>query len=456
MSKIWERYRAAVFRNCTHPDSDKDTIAYWKNYLFASAVLYLIPLSIIAVVPGMYMAYISELYLLFFVDFAAIGSFFAIAFLPGISIQIRKLIFCLAIYGVSLALLYTLGSFGPGLLYLLALSIIVVLILDELYGIINVYLNIVICALFGILIEFNVGGSAFTIEYSVLQCFGVSVNLIFLSAVSAFLIPKLFNGLETAFLMRREVDNELQDSLKLLEIKNRELEDFAYTASHDLKEPLRMVRSFSELLKKRQEKNLDEKSLEYIHFIVDGAKRMNQLIEDLLEFSRVGRMYKDVQKVNINDILQDIKTQLQQNPLLIQGEIIYTEMPVIEAVPLSIKILFQNLISNGLKFHPKEKIPRVELIYDEHPDKWVFSVKDNGIGIDKIYHESIFQLFNRLHTSEEYSGTGLGLAICKKIVEQHGGEIWVESEPGKGSTFHFTISKGLSENKIDISDSGSI
>ncbi|TVQ05956.1 MAG: hypothetical protein EA359_01930 [Balneolaceae bacterium] len=441
MQKIWGNYSETVFRNCTRPDTDEDTIAYWKNNLFATAVLYLIPLSFIAIIPGMYMALATELYLLFFVDLAAIIAFAVIAFLPGLTIQARKIIFCISIYGVSLALLYTLGSFGPGLLYLLALSIFIVLILDEIYGIVNVYLNIAICALFGVLIEFDLGSSAFTTEYTLAQWFAVSVNLIFLSAVSALLIPKLFNGLEVSFSKRREAENKLQDSVKMLEMKNQELEDFAYTASHDLKEPLRMVRSFSELLKKRQEKNLDQKSLQYIHFIVDGARRMNQLVEDLLEYSRVGRLHLEKEIVDLNKIVDEIRENYQGEQSQLKPVITSEKLPEMEVVPISIKLLFQNLIGNGIKYQDGQHTPEIQISCQENGTHWNFRVKDNGIGIPENYYDQIFQIFKRLHSNDEFRGSGIGLAICKKVVEQHGGEIWVESEASKGSSFYFSLKK---------------
>lgn len=223
---------------------------------------------------------------------------------------------------------------------------------------------------------------------------------------------------------------------------NNELERFAYVASHDLQEPLRMVSSFMQLLKANYQNQLDEKALQYIGFAVDGTKRMKQLILDLLEYSRVGTNKDLFVKTDMNVVLQKVKEVFVKHGVENLPEIVFGAMPAINANESQMLQLLQNLIGNGIKYNSSLKA-KIKVGCEDKGDCFLFSISDNGIGISKDYFDRIFVLFQRLHLKEEYSGTGIGLTICKKIVERHGGTIWVESEPGQGSTFYFTIKKEL-------------
>jgi len=240
----------------------------------------------------------------------------------------------------------------------------------------------------------------------------------------------------------KELNEKLEKRARELLESNAELERFAYVASHDLQEPLRMVSSFLQILKKKFHNQLDETANQYIHFAVDGADRMKKLINDLLEYSRIGSNKEVFETIHVKEIINSVlniySNRIKEKKALIKIE----EMPVIEGAKTQIAQLFQNLIGNALKYCNKHK-PQITVSYIESTDTWTFSVKDNGIGIDKKYWDKIFIIFQRLHNKTEYSGTGIGLSICKKIVERHGGEIWVESEVNKGSTFYFTIKKSL-------------
>ncbi|MCC5907713.1 MAG: GHKL domain-containing protein [Balneolaceae bacterium] len=340
------------------------------------------------------------------------------------------------------------GSFGPGLLYLLALTVFISLIFEFKYGVISLIINSIVCTLFALFIYYDFGRSPIVSQYGLDSWIAVSLNLIFLSAVSVVLIPRLFDGLQSAFKKRTEAEielnkskKELEESLALLEEKSKELEQFAYAASHDLKEPLRMIQGFLNLLEKRYQGKLDERARKYIHFSVDGAKRLGTLIDDLLEYSRVGRIHTNIENIDLNEMLNE----LIKNEIAHSGDsteiIQFNSLPVINAVPVSINMLFRNLISNALKYQDGKKDPEIKITSMEDQNYWDFAVIDNGIGIEKKFFDKIFMLFNRLHTKEEYPGTGMGLAICKKIVEEHGGKIWVESEVNKGSVFKFTLPK---------------
>ncbi|MGB8492735.1 MAG: PAS domain-containing protein [Bacteroidales bacterium] len=221
---------------------------------------------------------------------------------------------------------------------------------------------------------------------------------------------------------------------------NKALEQFAYVASHDLQEPLRMVSSFTQLLSRNYGEKLDVNAREYIQFAVDGASRMYDMINDLLAFSRVQTRGKEFKEVDMNYIIEQAQNLLSLQIQDKKASVTYDALPVVVADENQMVQLIQNLVSNALKFN--NGVPRVHVSFSTGHLCNVFSVSDNGIGIDKEYFERIFRIFQRLMPNYEYDGTGIGLAICKRIVERHGGKIWVESEVGKGSTFYFTIPDG--------------
>lgn len=226
---------------------------------------------------------------------------------------------------------------------------------------------------------------------------------------------------------------------------NKELEQFAYVASHDLQEPLRMVASYTQLIAQRYRGKLDSDADEFINYAVDGATRMQAIINDLLTLSRVSTRNTAFSAVDAKLSLDRALANLRLVIAETGTTIICDSMPVLNADGSQLAQLFQNLIGNAIKFHGSES-PRVEIGAQQVDGEWVFHVRDNGIGIAPEYFERIFLMFQRLHTKKEYPGTGIGLTICKKIVERHGGRIWIESEQGKGTTFHFTIPNALSKN----------
>lgn len=231
---------------------------------------------------------------------------------------------------------------------------------------------------------------------------------------------------------------ELQKNLKALARSNRELEQFAYVASHDLQEPLRMVASYVKLLARRYQEQLDEDADEFIAFAVEGAERMQQLINDLLAYSRVGTHGKAFAPVDCQAIVErtihDLQMAIQENDATVTCD----ALPTVTGDESQLTQLFQNLISNAIKFR-REAPPQVHISAVDQEGEWRFAVRDNGIGIEPEYRERIFTIFQRLHSRKTYAGTGIGLAICQKIVDRHNGRIWVESQPNQGATFYFTI-----------------
>ncbi len=238
-----------------------------------------------------------------------------------------------------------------------------------------------------------------------------------------------------------ERTKELNEKARALEISNKELEQFAYIASHDLQEPLRMIGSFAQLIARRYKGKINGEINDYIDFIVEGVSRMQNLIEDLLLFSRVNTRKTNFRETAFKTILEKCKSNLRYAIETNEAQVTYTEMPEMIVDELKILQLFQNLVSNAIKFR-SDAPPYIHIAAEEQEDFWLFAVKDNGIGIEKEYAKKVFMIFQRLHKNT-YPGTGIGLSICKRIVELHRGNIWFESEPVQGTTFFFTISKHI-------------
>jgi PAS domain S-box-containing protein len=237
---------------------------------------------------------------------------------------------------------------------------------------------------------------------------------------------------------RKQQEKLLQARAEELQRSNAELEQFAYVASHDLQEPLRMVASYAELLAERYQGKLDARADKYIGYAVDGAKRMQRLVNDLLSFSRAGRNQTAAQPTDLNVVVKDVLRTLNRAIENACAKIETGTLPTVAADGGQLAQVFQNLIGNAVKFHGESQ-PTVQIRAERRADGWTISVKDNGIGIEEQYSERIFQMFQRLHDRESYEGNGIGLPIAKKIVERHGGRIWFESVPNQGTTFFFTL-----------------
>jgi len=245
--------------------------------------------------------------------------------------------------------------------------------------------------------------------------------------------------------LRREVseraaaEQALREKTDALARSNAELEQFAYVASHDLQEPLRMVSSYMQLFEKRYAGHVDEQAQRYINYAVEGAKRMQALIGGLLEFSRVGRVDEPFGFVDTSAALDHALLNLRSAIDESRASVTRGPLPRVTGNAARLAQVFQNLVGNAIKFRKRDAAPSIHVSAEPRPKEWLFSVRDNGIGIDQQYLERIFVIFQRLHTRAEYPGTGIGLSICKKVIERHGGRVWVESRPGAGATFQFTL-----------------
>ena len=245
----------------------------------------------------------------------------------------------------------------------------------------------------------------------------------------------------------RDAETALITQARELQRSNQELEQFAYVASHDLQEPLRKVASFTQMLERRYKGQLDERADSYIAFAVDGAKRMQELINDLLEFSRVGRAGKPHERVETTELLQQAEARVAAMLEESGAEVVANGLPAVSGDPGLLTAMFQNLISNAVKFRGDDP-PRIRFAAEPDGRFWRFSCTDNGIGVEDEYAERIFVIFQRLHTREAFEGTGIGLAMCRKIVEYHGGRIWLApAEPDRGARFVFTLPADTTEEE---------
>jgi light-regulated signal transduction histidine kinase (bacteriophytochrome) len=237
---------------------------------------------------------------------------------------------------------------------------------------------------------------------------------------------------------RKLLDDQLRRKNEDLECSNAELEQFAYVASHDLQEPLRKVASYMELVTERYREKLDRDGIQFIDYAVDGARRMKTMIDDLLKYSHLGRRDENFVPVDMMDVMYHVLNDLELAIRDSGAVVSYDALPMVTADNSQLQQLFRNLIGNALKYRGADP-PEIHVSAQQRKQAWQFSIKDNGIGIEPRFFERIFKIFQRLHPRGQFNGTGIGLAVCKKIVERHGGTIGVESVPGQGSTFSFTI-----------------
>jgi PAS domain S-box-containing protein len=259
-------------------------------------------------------------------------------------------------------------------------------------------------------------------------------------AVSQFRLGerRYFTGIVRDISERKRSETELRTTAQELVRSNLDLEQFAYVASHDLQEPLRAVAGCVQILRNRYQRQLDARANELIEHTVDGVRRMQTLIDDLLSFSRVGTHGSSFDSVAVNAVIDQALANLTASIVESGAVVTRDELPIVQADAVQLTQVFQNLISNAIKFRGPRP-PKIHVAVQQSEADWLFSVSDNGIGMQPEYFERIFVIFQRLHTRTQYPGTGIGLAICKKIIERHGGQIFVSSEPGVGSTFSFTI-----------------
>lgn len=436
---ILQRYQTYVFRTIGHEPAAEADLDHWRDRVFGTVLTYGLPLSLVALVPGIYAAWVEGLHFLVAYDVVAMALLILITIVPGMSMGMRKGICIFVFYGIAVVLLYYLGNHGPGLLFMVAASVFSILFYQLRYALLYQLLNVCICLFFLFLILYADGPVPLREHHNALSWFAVSSNMIFISAVLVLLLHHILNGLQHAIEGQQRSREAAERSNKQLGHMNSDLEEFAYVASHDLQEPLRMVTSFLDLLRKHLGTSLDDKAKEYMHFAHDGASRMRTTILDLLEFARAGRVAEPQVSVDILALMRSVERDMGPAIDASGGQMHYDGPATLILARATLRQVVQNLLGNALKYRSADKPPVIKITAEVRAELVHFSVTDNGIGIDPKFHERIFRMLQRLHSREEYAGTGMGLAICKRVIEQTGGTIWVRSEVGKGSTFHFTM-----------------
>ncbi|WP_416865482.1 MAG: sensor histidine kinase [Imperialibacter sp.] len=453
---IWSKYKELVASRLSDGAvPDVKGVGYWRDKLFQVIVVYMLPVCMIAYIPAMVLCYYLDQPYIAFYDSLAVALLAMVTFSKKMNLRWRKLLFVFTMYLLSVTLLYYMGVYGPGLLYLLSTVIFVSLIYSSKLAYWCIAANTAICVLFALGMHLGLMDSALVNIYTPAAWLAVASNQVLLSVLFAVSIQMLTSGLAQTLdkesSLKESIRNEMVESERLvkeLKIKNEEMEQFTYIASHDLQEPLNTILGITEVLKLPSSKKGDgdfENSLDYISFSVE---RLKLLIKGLLDYARIGRQLEP-KEVKCDEVIKNVVGDLQSAVSESGTKVLIDEsvrrMAPLAVFPLDFNQLFQNLISNAIKFRRRDVEPIIELSVKEESDFFEFLVIDNGIGIKQDDLDKIFIIFKRVHGDASYEGTGIGLAFCKKIVELHRGKIWVESKAGSGSSFYFTISRHLAK-----------
>lgn len=343
------------------------------------------------------------------------------------------------------------GLFSDNLLWLIFAPLIALLFANKISG--GIWLGIISVFTFYIYYTSDITGlhqmahfkNAFYYFQSYFFFFLTIYVIVRIFETGQSLIIKMLNEQKVLLEVQKAEISSKNDELEAaqieLKIKNGELENFAFAAAHDLKEPLRMIGMYTKLSQKRMNGHMDKATEEYYSYITGGVDRMQKLLEDLLQYSRMGKSKDDIKRVDLNNIIFVVIHNLLATMKDTEASITINQLPVVDATNVEMIQLFQNLIANSIKFRKPTTIPEIQINAAEEGESYVISLKDNGIGIKKEFQERVFAIFERAHARHEYEGSGIGLATCKKIVEGTGGKIWLNSTEGEGTTFFFTFPK---------------
>jgi signal transduction histidine kinase len=449
--RYWREFKFRLTKTILGQQKSGDNLSYYRNQLFYHIVLYTLVFSPIAILPGIIASYRTGFLILAILNVVVFLTLIFLAFVKHIKINVRKLILISILFISSWTLLYELNLEGPGLIYLFTVTIVTCLIHSGKTAYLLILINTILLTFFGLNIEFQWFSLAITENQSVTTWFGIVTNLIFLSIIIVACFEIIFKKLEKIIIEQRALNATINhDNLVMIDTqndlkqKNEELNQFAHTISHDLKEPLRSMQAFAHLTVTKYNDVLPEKGQEFLTHIQTSSERMSLLLDSLLEYSQIGKG-KAISIFSVKELVQELEKDLSQLIKESNATLNYNGLPQINGYELEFKQLLQNLISNAIKFKKDDEDIEIRIESNEKAKNYEFEVIDNGIGIEPKQTEKIFTIFHRLHR-DKFPGTGLGLANCKKIVEMHDGKIWVESEPEKGSTFIFTISKNLESN----------
>jgi signal transduction histidine kinase len=420
----------------------------WRNSLFTLALAYTFPISTLAYLPAVWLCIKTETWSILVIDSLAYALFFVITYIRGIPLGVRKWTFLGIVYGVAVFLLLKLGILGPGLLYLLATSMFVIIFLPTSYALwpsilnLGLYLGLSAASLLGYWSVGGIGPEVWMV---------VASNMVFLSFTASALFPGVFRGFQLAMgrekIARARLDSQnqqLKEAMLTLESRNHDLAVLASAASHDLREPARLIIALQGRLLPRLETAGDPRMAEMVSLSQDAARRMLALMDDLLQFLQMDTEPQAPKKVDLNSLMVEIKHLFANDLKSKSGSFEWTDLPTLTAHEPALYRIFTNLVGNALKYHAPGHAPRVMVHCSASDNGYLIGVQDEGIGIPPEHREKVFHAFTRLHGNTAYPGTGLGLAIVRKAVDLFGGNIWVTDNPGgQGSIFWIALPQHL-------------
>lgn len=443
---LWAKYVSVVYKNCLQAKTLEDGLLYWKDLLFSFTIIYFGPFCLFTLSMGIWMTVQSNNALLSIINILGSISLLVIAFAPGISVFIRKIIFITIYYALSFFLFVYFGNLGLVLLYLFVPSVLAMLIFHRGVMFWSLGITTVICLLILISIYSNYWNFEPVTELSLFYWIVFLSNLIYLNGIFAFMLPKLFNGLQNSVDKQKELSRQLDaersslvQSMNLVKRKNEEIELFAYNAANNMKSPIRLIQTYLRRIIEKYGGELDEKGRIFTNMAKEGIEKLRSNMIGLLIYSKLGKWTEDPELIDLNELIEDIWEEIKTKNKDHKASLVLDTLPQIYTYQSVIKIVLEQLINNTFIHGNEDKMCMVEIKTEKLNKHWQFSIKDNGRGIPQSSLERIFDVFHKLDNNPSGSGIGMGLTITRKIIEQMNGEIWVESELGKGSTFYFTI-----------------
>ncbi len=441
------RYEKVLLNKLLPDSSSYSELEYLRIVIFLKCIFFLLPSAIIVLIPCYFYLIALNQETMFLID---IITYFLLIFLIGpvkINIEIKKIIFTLAMYHLSYQLLFRLDSLIFGLLYWFITNLGIILIFTKRTTIIVLALNIAFSLIIALLLKINDPVYNLNAYITYDAWIVIALNMFFLNTLISILINHILISLQNKISSQIENGKELANMVNLLQSKNEELEHMTYVASHDLQEPLRMVTSFLSQLDNKYKDQLDQRGKQYIHFAMNGAVKMREVMLEILAFSKIGMDESQIESINLNELVEEV---LWMNRKLIQennNQIIIDQLPIMIGHKILLRTLFTNLISNAVKYKSNARISIIKLACTIEENDFVFKVIDNGIGIPDEKKDQIFQLFNRGDVNKnQIQGSGIGLAICKKITLLMNGEISVSSIYNEGCTFIVRLPKTIKVN----------
>lgn len=441
------RYEKVLLNKLLPDSSSYSELEYLRIVIFLKCIIYLLPFAIIVLIPCYFYLIALNQETMFLID---IITYFLLIFLIGpvkINIEIKKIIFTLAMYHLSYQLLFRLDSVVYGVLYWFITNLGMILIYTKRTTIIVLTLNIFFSLIIALLLKINDPVYNLNVKITSDEWIVIAINMFFLNTIITILMNHILISLQYKISSQIESGKELANMVNLLQSKNEELEHMTYVASHDLQEPLRMVTSFLSQLDNKYKEQLDQRGKQYIHFAMNGAVKMREVMLEILAFSKIGMNDSQIESINLNELVEEV---LWMNRKLIQennSQIIIDQLPIMIGHKILLRTLFTNLISNAVKYKSNARISIIKLTCTIEENEFVFKVIDNGIGIPEEKKDQIFQLFNRGDLNKnQVQGSGIGLAICKKITLLMNGEISVTSVYNEGCTFIVRLPKTIKVN----------